>query len=85
MTTTLRARFDGKVLIPVGKVDLPAGQEVELRVTSVGEFQPGSAHAILQAVSQQPHLANEDVDELEKHIRAGTARANPTGVFDDLK
>lgn len=32
MTTTLKATFDGKVLVPAGKVDLPRDTVLELRV-----------------------------------------------------
>jgi hypothetical protein len=32
MTTTLTARFDGKVLIPEGHVDLPRGARLRLRI-----------------------------------------------------
>ena len=32
MTTTITAAFDGKVLIPSGKVDLPKGTVLRLRV-----------------------------------------------------
>lgn len=34
--TALRAHFDGKVFVPDGPVDMPAGQEVEVQVTAVG-------------------------------------------------
>ena len=33
MTTTIRAHFDGKVLVPHGQVDLPIDKEVMLQVT----------------------------------------------------
>jgi len=85
MTTNLRAHFDGKVLIPVGSVDLPAGQELELRVTPVSEAKSGSGDAILRAVSQPPHLSKADVDELERLMDEGKTGANSAGVFDDLR
>jgi len=33
MTTTFRARFDGKVFVPHGPVDLPVDEEVTVQVT----------------------------------------------------
>jgi hypothetical protein len=33
---TLRARFDGRVFVPEGPVDLPRGEVLELRVEKVG-------------------------------------------------
>lgn len=38
--TTLRAHFDGRVLIPEQPVDLPLGCSLEIDVRKVGELRP---------------------------------------------
>ena len=47
-----------------------------------GEFSPGSASAVLRAMREPPHLAPEDVDELEQIIAAGKLPLRPEGIFD---
>ena len=47
MTSRLRARFDGKVLIPEEPVDLPTGQVVELRIEIKREPTAGVQRASL--------------------------------------
>jgi hypothetical protein len=47
-----------------------------------GEFFPGSASAVLHAMREPPHLAAEDVDELERIIAAGKLSVRQNGVFD---
>lgn len=68
----LRARFDGRVLIPEEPVDLPAGQLLELQVepAAAAAARPGDPAAILDAMRRPPHLTAEDVDELERQIEA---------------
>lgn len=46
--TTLRAHFDGKVLVPKGLVELPIGCELELQVTAV---QPAEAAPLEELAS----------------------------------
>jgi hypothetical protein len=42
---TLRAHFDGRVLVPEGPVDLPQGRVLEVRVEEVGEVgMKGAGH-----------------------------------------
>jgi hypothetical protein len=90
MTTTLRARYDGKVLIPVGQIDLPVGQEVQLQVVSDASGPPvvpppvGSGPAIVEAMAKAPHLSPGDVDELERLIEEGKLPVREEGIFDDL-
>lgn len=40
MTTIVRVRFDGKVLIPEDKVDLPTDRVIELRVENERQAAP---------------------------------------------
>jgi hypothetical protein len=84
MTTSLRAHFDGKVLIPEGQVDLPVNRPLEIQVSGIERPTAGSgtAAAILQAVNASPHLAAADVDELESSIARGSIAVSPKGEFD---
>jgi hypothetical protein len=87
--TTLRARFDGKVLVPLERVDLPIGRELQLQITEADpalpdEYRPGSPAAILRVMREGPHVSREDVDELERMIAAGKSPPVTTGAFDDL-
>ena len=83
MTTTLRARFDGKVLVPQEPVDLEPGQIVQLQVTPVTEPPIGSGAAILRALDALPKVPREDVEELERLIEEGKLPVNERGIFDD--
>jgi hypothetical protein len=38
--TTVKARFDGRVFVPEGPVDLPVGHVVEISIESPGKPQP---------------------------------------------
>jgi hypothetical protein len=52
MTTVLRAKFDGKVLVPEGPVNLPIGEVLEVRVAE-SDAQDNSG----AAASSLAHLA----------------------------
>lgn len=45
MVTTLRARFDGKVIVPVGPVDLPVDREFTFHVDVEAPQSPGKSSA----------------------------------------
>jgi hypothetical protein len=81
--TTLRAHFDGKVLIPVGPVDLPVGRELEVDVRETNELPPalGSAARLLEAIRRPPHVTPEDVAELERAIEEGKLPVRYDGIF----
>ena len=79
----LRARFDGKVLIPIGPVDLPTGRVLEIEVTDPAEPAPGSPLALLRAMDAPPHLTQEDVDALNRSIEEGKLPVREGGVFDE--
>jgi len=82
--STIRARFDGKVFVPVDPVQLPTDRLVELEVRDAEELPRGSAQMLRQAMRQAPHVPPEDVEALEQAIAAGRAAERPGGVFDDL-
>ena len=87
--TRLRARFDGKVLVPVEPVDLPRGQilnvEIEVEAEEADETRPapGTPAAILEAVRQSPHVDPEIVDELERVIEESMLPARFDSPFVD--
>ena len=80
----LRARFDGKVLVPVDPVDLPRDRILDVQVS---DEQPpaGSVEAILRAVNEGPHVDRETVDEMERAIEAARLPVEFKGGFDDLR
>jgi hypothetical protein len=81
---TIRAHFDGKVFVPVDRVDLPKDQLVDIEVLRKIEPEPGSPQAVLQAMRGEPHVSSEDVDELLRMIEEGKLPVEDKGVFDDL-
>lgn len=85
MTTTLRARFDGKVLVPLDPVDLPQGRVLEVQVRDEPEAvpPPGSPAAVLKALALPRHATAEDVDELERLIERAKLPVRHRGAFDE--
>ena len=87
LVQTIRAHFDGRVLVPVGPVDLPTGQllEIEIRSVPAGRTDPlpGSPQAVLDAVDRLPRIPPEDLDELERAIESAKLPVGHRGVFDD--
>lgn len=84
--TTLRAHFDGKVLVPLGPVELPKGRvlEVEVRdVHDVAGLQLGSPALLLKIMHEEPHLADDDVLALERSIDEGKLPVRYEGIFDE--
>jgi len=69
MTTTLRVRFDGKVLVPEGPVDLPIGPPLEVRVSeTVDPSQPAAPLEALAAwASRLPPTADTPTDRAAQH------------------
>ena len=67
MTRTLRAKFDGRVLVPEGPVDLPMGQvlEFELRHPS-GGARPALME-LLEEVSKLPSDPAAPTDAAAQH------------------
>lgn len=82
---TVRARYDGKVFIPMEPVDVPADQIVELEVRQASPPAKGSPAAILQALRSMPRLEPGDADALERSIEEGKLPVRPEGIFDDLR
>ena len=67
MTTTLRARFDGKVLIPEGPVDLPVNQVLELRIDATPSDGPSNLKELAEFVESFPQTDGPVRDGAAQH------------------
>jgi hypothetical protein len=68
--TTLRAQFDGKVLVPVEPVDLQPGHLYELEVREPNPPRR-SPQEILRSLDALPEVSLEDVQAMEAEIKRG--------------
>ena len=82
---TGRARFDGKVFVPIDPVHMAKDQIVELDVRANTTPARGSGAALLEAVRSMPPLEPGDADALERSIEAGKLPVRNEGIFDDLR
>ena len=79
--TTLRAHFDGRVLVPTSAVNLPQGQLLEVDVRAVAEAPPGSPVEIARTLQSLPRLSSQDVAELERAIESSSIPPRDEDVF----
>jgi hypothetical protein len=72
MTQTLRAHFDGRVLVPHEQVDLPEGQtlEVDVRLSGQSRENSGGSELLRQAVRQSGWDRLSTEERLERIRRA---------------
>jgi hypothetical protein len=77
----LRAHFDGKVLVPLDRVDLPTDRVLDIEVTDGGQLKRGSPGLVLHALHQAPHVPATDVDELERAIDTARLPVSYDDVF----
>ena len=83
---TVRARFDGRVFVPIDPVDVPKDQIVELDVREPGDAgaaPEGSPEALRRLMRQGAQLEPGDTAALEAAIAAGKRQIRYSGVFDD--
>ena len=82
---TIRARYDGRVLIPVEPVQLAKDQLVDLEVIQHSGDDPphGSIEAIMRVLSTLPPLDEDAAQELERAIEQGKMPVRYDPVFDD--
>ena len=80
--TTLRAHFDGKVLVPEEPVDLPQGRSFRIQVL---EEASNSTAALLEVLRRPSRVTKDDVDALDQSIDAGKLPVRYSGPFDDLR
>lgn len=81
--TTLRARFDGKVLVPEEPVDLPVGRVLELEVRDASELRRGSPELILRLMREGTPLSRDDADALDRAIEDSKLPPSDASPFDD--
>lgn len=82
--TTLRARFDGRVLIPETPVNLPTGSVLELTVVEAGtaEAPAGNLEKLKMWLRKPPSVTEEDIRALEAAINSGRQNVRVSGPFD---
>ena len=77
----LRAHFDGKVLVPLDRVQLPTNRILEIEVFESESAERGSPALLLRILSQPPHVPPADVDELERAIETSKLGVRYDDVF----
>jgi hypothetical protein len=85
MTTKLRAKFDGKVFVPIDPIDLPTGHIFEIDLHDSADQTASSPAFILQLMKSAPHVSKEAADEFERALDEGRLPPTETGIFDGLK
>jgi hypothetical protein len=83
---TVRARFDGKVFIPIDPVDIPIDQIVEIDVPGaemVMGMRRGSPELLRHVMRQLPRLQPGDIEALERAMEHGKQPPNYEGIFDE--
>lgn len=78
---TVRARFDGRVFVPIDPVDLSPDQVVELDVREPRVPRRGSPAAVLKALRDMPPLEPGDAEALERAIEEGKLPVRDAGIF----
>jgi hypothetical protein len=83
--TTLRARFDGRVLIPEGPVDLPVDKPLDIQVSEAteGSYPQGSPEAILEVLRSLTPISPDAYAEFERALEEGKLPPTERGIFDD--
>jgi hypothetical protein len=81
---SLRAHFDGKVLVPTEPVDLPTGRLLELEVKEV-LLPHFNAKTLAETLERLPRADKCDIDAIENAIEEGQAPIEYDGVFDQDK
>ena len=86
MTTTLRVRFDGKVIVPIGPADLPTDREFEMQVSDAS-LAEGSDRPLLrlgQALDQlaaefppDPNAPTDGAAQHDHYLYGTPKRVNP--------
>ncbi len=61
----------------------PDGQEVIVHLEPACQHPRGSARAILEAISQAPHLTQEDWEEFDRILNESKIPMETQGLFDE--
>lgn len=75
MTTSLRAKFDGKVFVPESEVDLPVGTRVQVDVTTAASR--GATADEIRALFARHPVDREAMELIEKRIEEDCGRVDP--------
>jgi hypothetical protein len=74
---TVKARFDGRVFVPQVPIELPAGSEVDLQITTAPALSPRRTLAELAEIARQfpvnPDLPT-DLAAQHDHYLSGTPK-----------
>lgn len=79
----LAQRLEGLAAEQKKSVEEVALERLASSLEATSEHPAGTAAAILQAMSEPPHLTSEDVDELERAIEAGRLPMQSAGAFNE--
>lgn len=79
---TIRAHFDGRVLVPIDPVILPVGRLLEVEVREADALPKGSPALLLKVMAELPSLEPGDAEALEAAIEAGKMPVRYDSVFD---
>lgn len=75
---------NGKQIVFEKQLPYPEGQAVRISIEPLTEqVQLGAPAAIREVMHEPPHLASEDVDELERQIERGKLPVMTNNVFDE--
>ena len=82
---TVRARFDGKVFVPIDPVEVTKDQIVELEVRAATTPAKGSPALLREVMRRGPKLQPGDAAALEESINAGKRPMRFDDPFDRSK
>ncbi len=80
---SMRAQFDGKVLVPVGPVTLESGHLYEIEVREIDEPVLGSGEVILRFLRTMPKLPPEDIASMERALEVSDLSSREEPLFDE--
>ena len=79
MTSTFRARYDGKALIPDEPVDIPLGRRLMIRVEPASERPAGVSGASIARFFGV--MSDEDADAISRAIEDSTVTSITSKAF----
>jgi hypothetical protein len=81
--TTLRVKFDGRVLVPQDPVDLPVDRILEIDVRDE-PLRTGSPEALQHFLKTSSRVPAEDIKAMMDAINEASQPPDYRGAFDDL-
>lgn len=74
---TLKARYDGRVFIPEGPVNLPAGCELEIAITLLAHNTLAELGQALQQLPSDPDWPADGAAQHDHYLYGTPKRENP--------